>query len=143
MKKKLVKLKIKTFAFIIPTESGHSFNGIQKQKTKWKNHSYCYGDEESKASEKRKEHTRATRSASTTGIPWDLKRLETVRFPDAIPPVNPTILIFTGDEMLLLLLSRIDVEHRQREKQIGALRISQYMIELEIYYISTWKDRRS
>jgi hypothetical protein len=43
----------------------------------------------------REEHTRATTSASTTGMPWDLKRLETVLFPEAIPPVSPTILILS------------------------------------------------
>jgi hypothetical protein len=32
-------------------------------------------------------------SASTTGTPEDLKRLDTVLFPDAIPPVKPTNLI--------------------------------------------------
>lgn len=32
-------------------------------------------------------------SASTTGIPWALKRLETVLFPELMPPVNPTILM--------------------------------------------------
>lgn len=37
--------------------------------------------------------TRATTSASTTGMPLALKRLETVLFPDAMPPVSPTILI--------------------------------------------------
>jgi hypothetical protein len=33
-------------------------------------------------------------------MPWDLKRLETVLFPDEIPPVNPTILIFTLTQFL-------------------------------------------
>lgn len=35
-------------------------------------------------------------SASTTGTPLDLNRSEMVLFPDAIPPVNPTILIPPG-----------------------------------------------
>lgn len=39
------------------------------------------------------EHTRAMRSASTIGMSWALKRLDTVLFPDEIPPVRPTILI--------------------------------------------------
>jgi hypothetical protein len=38
--------------------------------------------------------TRATMSASTTGTPADLKRLDTVLFPEAIPPVKPTNLIW-------------------------------------------------
>jgi hypothetical protein len=32
-------------------------------------------------------------SASTMGTPASLKRLDTVLFPDAIPPVRPTSLI--------------------------------------------------
>ena len=35
-------------------------------------------------------------SASTTGTSLALKRLETVLFPDEIPPVSPTILIFVS-----------------------------------------------
>jgi hypothetical protein len=33
-------------------------------------------------------------SESTTGTPADLNRLETVLFPEAIPPVKPTNLIW-------------------------------------------------
>jgi hypothetical protein len=43
----------------------------------------------------REEPTRAMTSASTTGMPWDLNRLETVLFPEEIPPVSPTILIIS------------------------------------------------
>lgn len=46
-----------------------------------------------KKKKKRDKHTRAMRSASTIGMPWALKRLDTVLFPDEIPPVRPTILI--------------------------------------------------
>jgi hypothetical protein len=48
--------------------------------------------------------TLATISASTTGMSWDLKRLETVLFPDEIPPVNPTILISTHSIFVLSLI---------------------------------------
>ena len=48
--------------------------------------------------------TRATTSASTTGKPLDLKRLETVLFPVAIPPVNPIILIVSSKLSYIKLL---------------------------------------
>jgi hypothetical protein len=41
----------------------------------------------------KKKRTRATTSASTTGMSCDLNKLETVLLPLAIPPVSPTILI--------------------------------------------------
>lgn len=42
---------------------------------------------------KKESHTRATTSASTTGMPRDLKRPEMVLFPEEIPPVSPMTLI--------------------------------------------------
>ena len=46
-------------------------------------------------SKRKRESTRAMTSASTTGMWLYLNMEETVLFPDAIPPVSPTILIFT------------------------------------------------
>jgi hypothetical protein len=54
-------------------------------------------------------------SASTTGMLRDLKRPETVLLPEEIPPVSPTILISSG-ERLILVPPKYKLKQEDREE---------------------------